>query len=155
MNQKKFIEQINILEKIFYEFMTDKGYSVNIYEEGDIKYLGYGGIASKDDKFAICFSLVEHPYPKSFSIFANDRNGNFALCGDTVAIYSINCEKELTNDKLKENFKLALKDIYDKYSVYSKKNRLDFVFNELEMERKDYTDIDISKEIEIEDEIEK
>lgn len=154
MNQKKFIEQINILEKVFYEFMTDKGYSVNIYSEEDIRYLGYGGIASKSDKFAIYFSLVEYPYPKSFSIFANDRNGNFALCGDTVAIYSISGEKDLSNDELKEKFEIALNDIYDKYSIYSKEKRLDFVFNELEMERKDYTDIQVKNVVEL-DEIEK
>lgn len=145
---KKFINQINLIEDYFYGFMKEKGYSVNIYEEDDLKYLGYGGWATKEDKFAIFFKLVEFPYPKSFSIHAEDRNGNNILHGETVAIYSISDKDNMSDDELLSRFKMALNDIYDKYKVYSKENRLDFVFNELEMERKDYTDMALNIKLE-------
>lgn len=155
---KKFIDQVNLVEDFFYDFMKDKGYSVNIYDENEVDCMGYGGWATKDDKFAIFFKLVEFSYPKSFSIYAEDRNGNNILHGETVAIYSVSGKDNLSNEELLGKFKIALNDIYNKYKVYSKENRLDFVFNELEMERKDYTDIDLDspqKELVIEEEYEK
>lgn len=138
--------------------MKDKGYSVNIYEENEVNSMGYGGWATKDDKYAIFFKLVEFSYPRSFSIHAEDRNGNSILHGETVAIYSVSGKDNLSNEELLSRFKMALNDVYDKYKVYSKENRLDFVFNELKMERKDYTDINLDnlkEDLEIEEEIDK
>lgn len=146
LSEESFIEQINVIEDIFYDYMTDKGYSVNIYDDEDVSCLGYGGYATKDDKFAIFFKLVEQPHPRSFSVFAEDRNGHFALAGETAAIYSVSVGENTTIDELKDKFNKLLNDIYEKYSVYSKENRLDFVYNELEMERKNYT-YDLEEEI--------
>lgn len=136
--------------------MKEKGYSVSIYDENDVKYTNFGGFACKKDKFSILFKLVEFPYPKSFSIHAIDRNGNFILTGETVAIYSIYGKDDLSDQEVLSRFKIALNDIYEKYKVYSKENRLDFVFNELEQEVKDYTNIEIKnsfKKSEIKDDL--
>jgi len=147
-NIKEFLEQENIIEDVFYNFMKDKGYSVSLYNEEDLKYMGYGGFAVADDKFAIIFKLSNNPYPRSFSVFAEDRNGYFAIDGETAAIYSILIDENsnMDNDELKSKFEILLEDIYTKYSVYSKNNRLDFVFNEMEIERKNYEDISLNKE---------
>lgn len=49
-----------------------------------------------------------------------------------------------------------LDDIYNKYKVYSKENRLDFVFNEYEVDRKNYDDVkELQKNNKIDFEIEK
>lgn len=147
-NMKEFLEQENIIEDVFYNFMKDKGYSVSLYDEEDLKYMGYGGFAVTDDKFAIIFKLSNNPYPRSFSVFAEDRNGHFAIDGETAAIYSISLDENpnINNDELKAKFEILLEDIYDKYSVYSKDNRLDFVFNEMKTERKNYEYISLNKE---------
>ena len=144
---KDFTEQRSIVENMFYDYMTDNGYSVYIHDGND-RSLGYGGFAAKKDEFAIFFTLVEFQDPRSFSVNAEDRNGNFILIGDTAAIYtmSINDEDDLTINEIKDKFSKLLNDIYEKYGNYSKENRLDFVYNELKMERKDYS-FECEKEI--------
>lgn len=139
LSEESFIEQIDELEDLFYNYMKEKGYSVSINDDESVAYLGYGGYASKDDKFAVIFKLVENIHPRSFSLFAVDRNGYFALDGETAAIYSISVGEDTTMDEIKNKFNIMLNDIYEKYGFYSKENRLDFVYNEMEIERKNYT----------------
>jgi len=146
LNKDSFVEQIDELEDLFYNYMKEKGYSVSINDDESVAYLGYGGYASKDDKFAVIFKLVENIHPRSFSIFAVDRNGYFALDGETAAIYSISAGEDTTMDEIKNKFNIMLNDIYEKYGFYSKDNRLDFVYNEMEIERKNYT-YDLEEEI--------
>ena len=138
LNKENFVNQMELVETIFYDYMTDKGYLVNINKGEEVKYLGYGGYATKDDKFAIFFKLCEQNYPRTFAVFAVDRNGYFAIDGETVAIYNLSISDDMTNYDIEEKFKELLKDIYEKYSIYSKENRLDFVYNEYEIERKNY-----------------
>lgn len=155
IDRRNFLEQEQEIEDIFYDFMTENGYSVHFHRDEDIKYMGYGGMAVKEDKFAPFFSLSGNIYPRSFSVFVEDRNGNFILTGETAAIYSISASPESNIKELKDKFKILLNDIYNKYKVYSKENRLDFVYNELKLERKNYDNV-LEKNIEqeMEDEIE-
>lgn len=139
INREKFLEQEGIIEEVFFNFMSEKNYDVRINDGDSIKYLGYGGNAVKDDTFAVLFKLVNFPYPRSFSVFVEDRNGNLVLTGETAAIYSIEADDNIDNKELVNKFKILLNDVYNKYKDYSKENRLDFVYNGLEMERKDYT----------------
>lgn len=156
MNSKKFLEQEKAVEKIFDEYMSKEGYDVHIYDEEDLKYFGYGGYAIKEDKFAVIFNLRGQVYPRGFSISVEDRNGNLVIMGETVAIYSISFTSETPKEEIKNKFKLMLDDIYNKYKVYSKENRLDFVFNEYEVDRKNYDDVkELQKNNEIDFEIEK
>lgn len=142
-----FTNQLNLIEDIFYDFMSNNGYIVSIYNDDEsIRYLGHGGDATKDDKFAVIFALSEQFYPRNFSIFVKDRNGNSVIDGETVATYSIELKQEIANDELTNKFKVLLNDVYKKYKVYSKENRLDFVYNELEVERRDYTNITLEKD---------
>lgn len=145
INREKFLEQESIIEKVFFDFMVEKGYRVSINEGDSIQYLGYGGDAIKEDKFAVFFRLVSNIYPRSFSIFVTDRNGNSIITGETVAIYSIESDDNADNKELVSKFKILLNDIYNKYKDYSRENRLEFSYNELEMERKDYTEIDLNE----------
>lgn len=147
MDIKNFIEQEQAVEELFYEYMTREGYSVRLYKDEDLKYLGYGGNAIKEDKFAVIFNLRGQVYPRTFSISVEDRNGNLVIMGETAAIYSISATSETTKEELSNKFKILLSDIYNKYKIYSRENRLDFVYNELEMERKNYTDIE--KEVDL------
>ena len=135
-DKNKFLDQEKIVEDIFDDFFKDKGYFTCIND--DIKNMGYGGFAVTDDKFALIFELHGFPYPKSFSVNAKDRNGNFVVMGETVAIYSITPDDNISKSELEEKFKTLLNDIYNKYKVYSKENRLDFVYNDMELERKKY-----------------
>lgn len=152
-DKNKFLEQEKIVEDIFYDFFKSKGYFTRIND--DIKNIGYGGIAVADDKFALIFELHGFPYPKSFSVSAEDRNGNFVVMGETVAIYSIIPDDNISKSELEEKFKTLLNDIYSKYKVYSKENRLDFVYKNMELERKEYK-FGIEKNMEnMEEELEK
>lgn len=144
-NREKFLEQEDIIEKVFFDFMIEKGYKVTINEGESIKYIGYGGDAIKEDKFAVFFRLVSNIYPRSFSIFVEDRNGNSIITGETAAIYSIGSDDNADMKELEVKFKILLNDIYNKYKDYSKENRLEFTYNGLEMERKDYTEIDLNE----------
>ena len=156
MYSKNFLEQEEIVEKIFDEYMSSEGYSVRIHDEDDLKYFGYGGYAIKEDKFALIFNLRGQVYPRGFSISVEDRNGNLVIMGETVAIYSMSASSETPKEEVKKKFKLMLEDIYNKYKVYSKENRLDFVFNEYEVDRKNYDDVkELQKNNEIDFEIEK
>lgn len=137
MFDKIFYKQADKLSEIFMDYMSDRNFSVSHHND---KYSGNGVTAShKEDKFVPIFKLVNQPYPKSFSIFVDDRNGNTILYGDTAAIYSIRAEENMSENEIIETFEKMLDDVYDKYGIYNKKNRLDFTFNELEMERKNYT----------------
>lgn len=152
IDTKNFMKQEKELEKIFYNFMKEKGYSVILHSEEDIKYMGYGGIAVKDDKFSVFFELSGNVYPRSFSVRAEDRNGNFILTGEMAALYSLSATPDMDMKELTGKFKILLNDIYEKYKVYSKENRLDFVYNELKEERKNYDDIILeNQKLELED----
>ena len=156
MYSKNFLDQEETVEKIFDEYMSKEGYYVRIYDEDDLKYFGYGGYAVKEDKFAPIFKLHGQVYPRGFSISVEDRNGNFVIMGETVAIYFISVTSETSKKEIENEFKLMLDDIYNKYKVYSKENRLDFVFNEYEVDRKNYDDVkELQKNNEIDFEIEK
>lgn len=156
-NRTKFLEQEKIAEDLFYNFFKNEGYFTRIND--DIKNMGYGGFAVKDDKFALIFNLHSYPYPKSFMISAEDRNGNQVIIGETVAVYSYSPDDKINDKELQEKFKIMLNDIYSKYKNYSKENRLDFAYNELEVERKDYSKIKLhdlkQTNIDLEEEIEK
>ena len=131
-----FHKQGEKVNKIFCDFMKEKGFST---WEHDDKDLGFGVIASNsNDKFIPIFELHNWHYPESHSIFVEDRNGNSILTGDTVAIYSMDIDENWTENDILDKFKIMLEDVYSKYGKYDKNNRLDFVFNEMQMERKEF-----------------
>ena len=141
-----FYKQEKELEKIFYEFFKNKGYFVRLYENDEIDHMGHGGYAVKDDKFSIFFGLSGYLYPREFYVTAYDRNGNYVLIGESAAEYRLVDVEDMNLKELKTKFKILLSDIYEKYKEYSKDNRLDFIFNNLKEDRKDYTNINIYNE---------
>ncbi len=146
MNFEVFFKQEDMIENIFATFMEQQEYYVRLNQYDDIKYLGFGGLAvNKNDKFALMFELNGNLSPRSFSISVKDRNGNFVLMGETVAIYSLSADDNTNYKDLSEKFKILINDVFEKYKIYSKENRLDFVFNNLEIERKSFTDINLDK----------
>lgn len=154
IDRRNFLEQEEAVENIFYDFMKEKGYTVHFHKDEDIKYMGYGGNAVKEDKFALFFSLHGNVYPREFIVCAEDRNGNFVLMGEAAAVYGVSATPDTNTKELTDKFKILLNDIYEKYKVYSKENRLDFVFNELEQDRKNYDDINLNDIKQEQDEIE-
>ena len=136
---KIFHKQGKKINKIFCDFMEEKGFST---WEHDDKDLGFGVIASNsNDKFIPIFELKNWHYPEAHSIFVIDRNGNSILTGEIAAIYSLNIVENWNEEEIEKRFKTMLEDIYSKYEKYSKNNRLDFSFNELIMERKNYPNL--------------
>lgn len=122
----------------FDDLMVERGYG--ILTHNDVS-LGRGTVAYKDDKFSPLFELKiwGGEIAENFvSIFVTDRNGNTILGGETVAIYSLNDVGDF--EKNLSLFAKMFEDVYEKYSVYSKSNRLDFAFNEMKLERKIYVD---------------
>lgn len=143
-----FYKQAVKINSIFDDFMKEKGFSV--WDHND-SALGYGAIAShKEDKFVPIFELKMWSYPRTFSIHVIDRNGNSILTGETAAIYSLDIKEDMKEDTMISKFKTLVNDVYDIYGNYCRENRLDFSFNNLEMERKEYSEIEKeSSEIEI------
>lgn len=119
---------------MFCDFMEKKGFHILLDED-----IERGGMAvHNDDDFVPIFSLRNWNCPDEHCIFVDDRNGSFIVSGDTAAIYSLEVDETWTEKEILNKFKEMLDDVYEKYGQYSKSNRLDFVFNEMEMERKEY-----------------
>lgn len=156
-NRDKFLEQERIIEEIYYDFFKSKGYYTHIND--DIETSGYGGYAVKEDRFAVIFELIIFPYPKEFMISVKDRNGSQVIYGESAANYSYSPSDEVSDEEIKEKFQILLNDVYSKYKIYSRDNRLDFVYNNLKVENKDYTNIKLldlkQSKNEIDEEIEK
>ena len=108
---------------------------------------GIGATIYKEDKFVPIINLNIEPeliIDKRVVITAKmffliqDRNGNDILTGKTCAVHSLeDCE----------DFEIRLKEmckyVFNKYSQYSRENRLDFAFNEYKEERMEWNNIDI------------
>lgn len=142
-NEVPFYDRLSKIKKIFSNYMKKNNYSI-IENSNNI----LTAVNKTNDKFIPYFELCCWRYPESYNIHVNDRNGNFVIVGENVAIYSINIESNdaISDEQLYDKFEEMLIDIYIKYSKYSKDNRLDFVFNNLKQDRKEY---EIEKNIKI------
>lgn len=126
----------------FIDFMHERGYSVLSHDD---EFMGCGSVASKEDRFAPIFNL--HVWggeiaENFISIHVEDRNGSAILTGDTAAIYSMVDIGDHQKNLLV--FTKMLDDAYEKYGVYSRSNRLDFVFNEMVQDRRTYDETVLS-----------
>ena len=138
-NRNDFYKRVEKMNKIFCDFMEEKGFSTFTFDDID---LGLGASASNDkDDFVPIFEFQNYPYPESHTIFVEDRNGNSILSGNTVAIYSLNIAENMdySEKEMLEKFKIMLESVYEKYGFYNKTNRLDFAFNEMKIERKEFS----------------
>lgn len=138
---KRQLSQTELWNK-FNDSMFERGYRVFTHDDED---MGRGSVASKEDKFAPIFNLClwGGEIAENFvSIHIVDRNGSSILYGDTVAIYSL----VDTGDQKKNLlvFSKMVDDACEKYGVYSRSNRLDFVFNEMKLDRKTYDETVLS-----------
>lgn len=131
------IDEIRTIIEKFENFFEEKGYRT--YTHVRDKYLGTGSqaIHKDDDTFRPIFTLSVGIYPRYLSIHVEDRNGNNVCSGNTAAIYMIDNIGDLDENVLNRYNKL-LEDVYNKYSVYSRENRLDFIFNNLDEDRQNY-----------------
>lgn len=132
MNNK----QLNKYWDRFLDIAESYGYSCINHND---HAMGTGSILFKSDKFVPIIQLCIWQELKtkgkvvedgSISIHVEDRNGNSVLDGPTCAIH---CLKDCPD--LEEKFEKMCSYVFEKYSKYSKQNRLDFVFNELPEER--------------------
>lgn len=130
-----FYERLSKIKKIFTTYMKKNNYSV-LESVNNILI----AVNKSDDKFIPYFELCCWRYPESYNINVNDRNGNFIIIGETVARYSIGIDSNdvITDDQLYDKFEEMLSDVFKKYSKYSKDNRLDFSFKNLEEDRQKY-----------------
>lgn len=122
----------------FDNFMDKLGYQVIAHND---EYMGRGSVAFKEDRFAPIFNLHLWSGATSddfVSLHVLDRNGYTVLAGKTSAIYSMADAGD--NGKNVLIFEKMLGDALEKYSGYSRDNRLDFAFNELEQDRRAYDD---------------
>ncbi len=133
-----FYKRVEKMNKIFCDFMEKKGFLTFTFDDID---LGLGASASNDeDKFIPLFEFQNFLDPESHSIFVEDRNGSSILTGNLVAIYSLEIDEntDYSEKAILEKFKIMLESVYEKYGCYNKNNRLDFAFNEMEEEDKDF-----------------
>jgi len=92
--------------------------------------LSHGSTFYKADKDKFAPIITFNIWGNEVSIHVQDRNGNTILTGETVAIHILkNCKD------FEKKFNQMCGYVFDKYSKYSKQNRLDFAFNELQEER--------------------
>lgn len=103
-------------------------------------------IAYKKDKFVptirlrVFYSKTRIKYDKSFiSILVEDRNGNTMLnCNEIVGNYRVDIITEEDINILASRCINMLEYVFKKYSVFSRENRLDAVFNNIKQEIKNY-----------------
>jgi len=134
-------KQIEKAWDTFLKVADEYGYKYNHHNDST---MGTGTTCWKDDPFIpiikldirselkIRSKLID---PASMTIFVRDRNGNTILGGEFCAVHTLKDCKGFSK-KLKEMSRY----VFDKYSKYSRENRLDFVFNGLKMERVDWND---------------
>ncbi len=125
--------------------MTEKGYKAYLNTEEQIKDYGYGGFAlvTPSDDFAVYFELHCYIHPRIFMLRAVDRNGIGYIEGTDAAEYYISATPDMDMEVLTSKFKTMLKGIYEKYKEYSRDNRLDFKFNQLKLDERNYDNIDM------------
>lgn len=136
-NVKEFEKQCKRINQIFCNYLKEKNYDAWNFDEENMKK---GAFACKDDKFVPIIKLHNWRYPESHSISVIDRNGNTVIEGETAAVYSLEIDEKDNNsiDEIAEMFEIMLNEVYLKYGNYDRNNRLDFAFNELEIDRKNF-----------------
>ena len=134
---KEFEKQCKRINQIFCNYLKEKNYDVWNFDEENMKK---GAFACKDDKFAPIIMLHNCWFPERHSISVIDRNGNTIIEGETAAEYSLEIDEKDNNsiDEIAEMFEMMLNEVYLKYGNYDRNNRLDFAFNELEVDEKDF-----------------
>lgn len=135
-------ELTNKIKEIFKEYMKERGYE--IWKSEDPEY-GITYTASKENDKYIPFIELEYGKDSKYKISeyqirVKDRDGNAGLHGESVASYYLYTKYETDEEKIISEFKKILDDVYNEYSKYSRENRLDFVFNNLEYKTFDYLD---------------
>lgn len=136
-NVKEFEKQCKRINQIFCNYLKEKNYDVWNFDEENMKK---GAFACKDDKFVPIIMLHNCWFPERHSISVIDRNGNTIIEGETAAEYSLEIDEKDNNsiDEIAEMFEIMLNEVYLKYGNYDRNNRLDFAFNELEVDEKDF-----------------
>ena len=120
-----------------------EGYGYDCYPHND-RNMGIGTTCCQSDRFVPIINLSIQPelkykhkkevaIPMSMTLFVKDRNGNTVIDGPYCAVYSLNDCPDFN-----EKFEDMCTYVFDKYSAYSRENRLDFAFNELTEERKEW-----------------
>lgn len=134
---KEFEKQCKRINQIFCNYLKEKNYYVWNFDEENMKK---GAFACKDDKFVPIIMLHNCWFPERHSISVIDRNGNTIIEGETAAEYSLEIDEKDNNsiDEIAEMFEIMLNEVYLKYGNYDRNNRLDFAFNELEVDEKDF-----------------
>lgn len=128
----------------FDEIMSERGFKLIVHNNAS---QGRGSVAFKDDKFAPVFGFHVWGGPIKediISLHVEDRNGNFSLDGPTAAIYSLNNTGDF--DKNLKLLTMMVDDCLEAFGSYSKESRLDFVFNELTIDRKTYDESSLVRE---------
>ena len=136
-NVKEFEKQCKRINQIFCNYLKEKNYDAWNFDEENKKK---GAFACKDDKFVPIIKLHNCWFPERHSISVIDRNGNTIIEGETAAEYSLEIDEKDNNsiDEIAEMFEIMLNEVYLKYGNYDRNNRLDFAFNELEIDRKNF-----------------
>lgn len=125
-----------LIWNLFDTYAENNNYNIIVHND---HHMGRGSLAYKgDDSFKPIITLHLFGIPGinyDFGIIVSDRNGNSILTGETCAVYTLNAPAESEYNELEERFGKILDYVFKKYEPYSKENRLDYVFNGLELER--------------------
>lgn len=133
-------ELANKIKEKFKEYMKERGYEI---WKSETPNYGITYTASKEsDRYV---PLIELQYGSNYrykiseyEISVKDRDGENGLYGEIVASYYLHSEYETDEEIIMSEFNRMLDDVYTKYSKYSRENRLDSVFNNLESEDFNY-----------------
>jgi hypothetical protein len=125
LNEKNEIKLWDRFDEIAKEF----GYEISTHNNST---QGRGTYSFKSDKFVPMINI--HLWHDSISIFIEDRNGNSILHGETCEICNLKYQED-SFEEITIRFEKMCNYVFNKYKVFSKDNRLDFIFNEMKMER--------------------
>lgn len=127
----KIDERTTRIWEIFNDKANEFGYTIRTYNDS---IMGIGTTAFQQEDKYIPIILFKIGY-KEVSIMVQDRNGDAILMGDLCACYKL---KDVDSEDYEQKFAEMCDYAINKWSKYSKDNRLDFVFNNLEQERIDW-----------------
>ena len=131
IDNKKLSKAWKYVEK----FAKERGYEC--WSHNSVSQ-GAGATIYKDEDRFIPIMSLNIWWGEGVSIHVEDRNGNAILDGECCAVHILNSCKDF-EDRLEK----MCAYVFDKYSKYSRENRLDYVFNNLKEERIEWHKIEI------------
>ena len=130
----------NKIVELFKNYMVERGYKI---WKSETPNHGITYTASKDDDkyiplFELNYARAKKYKIAEYEISTRDRNGNEAFLGNVTEIHYLYLNEEVTEEVYLKQVEEILEKLYKNYRTYSRTNRLDSVYHNIETKHIDY-----------------